>query len=93
MATLLAEYKVEDRDRFKEVFDEFADVRRELGVTHHRLLAAADDPQIVAVAIEFASLESARAFAAAPRRIETLQRAGVIERADLVLEEIETTAY
>jgi hypothetical protein len=93
MATLLAEYKVEDRDQFKTVFDQFADVRRELGATGHRLMAAANDPAIVAVAIEFASLELAHAFAAEPRRIETLQQAGVIERADLVLEEIEAVTY
>jgi hypothetical protein len=43
--------------------------------------------------IEFASVEAALAFSLEPRRIETLERAGVVERADLVLEEIEAVDY
>ena len=93
MAVLLAEYKVRDVETFRRVFDEFSDIRRELGATGHRLMSPPEDPQIVAVAIEFASVEQARAFSEEPRRIETLERAGVIERADLVLEEIEAEAY
>jgi hypothetical protein len=93
MAVLLAEYKVEEIDRFKRVFDEFDGVRRELGATGHRLMSAPDDPGIVAVAIEFSTVDAARAFAAEPRRLDTLMRAGVIERADLVLEDVETITY
>jgi hypothetical protein len=93
MAVLLAEYKVKDLDTFRAVFAEFADVRRELGATGHRLMSPPGDPEIVAVAIEFASVEAALAFSLEPRRIETLERAGVVERADLVLEEIEAVDY
>ncbi len=93
MAVLLAEYKVKDLETFRRVFAEFADVRRELGATGHRLMSPPADPAIVAVAIEFASADDADAFSREPRRIETLERAGVIERADLVLEEIEAVTY
>jgi hypothetical protein len=44
----------------------------------------------VVVLIEFASADQAGAFSHEPRRLEALQRAGVVERADVVLEELET---
>lgn len=93
MAVLLAEYKVTDLDAFRRVFAEFADVRKEFGATGHRLMSSPDDRAIVALAIEFASLADARAFSLEPRRIEALSRASVIERADMVLEEIEVVTY
>jgi hypothetical protein len=93
MAVLLAEYEVLDLKTFRRVFAEFADVRKELGATGHRLMAPPDNPSIVAVVIEFASADDARVFSREPRRLEALQRAGVTARADLVLEEIETQVY
>lgn len=93
MAVLLAEYRVNDLDTFRSVFAEFAGVRQEFGATGHRLMSPPGDPAIVAVAIEFSSVDAARAFADEPRRIEALTRAGVIERADLVLEELEVATY
>jgi len=87
MAVLLAEYKVRDLDAFRRVVAEFADVRKEFGATGHRLMSSPDDPAIVALVVEFASLADARAFSLEPRRIEALSRASAIERADLVFEQ------
>lgn len=93
MAMLFAEYKVMDPARFRTVFTEFADVRRESGATGHRLLSSPDDPSIMAVAIEFDSTAAARQFCDDPRRLEALEQAGVIERADQVLEDVEAVRY
>ena len=93
MAVLLAEYEVQDLKTFRRVFAEFADVRKELGATGHRLMAPPDNPSIVAVVIEFVSADDAEVFSREPRRLEALQRAGVVERTDVVLEEIETQVY
>jgi hypothetical protein len=90
MAVLLAEYKVRDLETFRRAFAEFAPVRKELGATGHRLMAPPDNPSSVVVLIEFASADRAGAFSHEPRRLEALQRAGVVERADVVLEELET---
>jgi len=90
VAVLLAEYKVLDLEAFRAAFAEFAPVRKELGATGHRLMASPDNPSTVVVLIEFASADQARAFSHEPRRREALQRAGVVERADVVLEVLET---
>jgi hypothetical protein len=93
MAVLLAEYRVTDVDAFRTVFREFGEVRRACGATGHRLLTDADDPLLVNVVIEFRSVGAARAFAADSRRAEALTRAGVVERADEVMEEMEAEDY
>lgn len=93
MAVLVAEYKVKDLDGFMSVFGEFQPTRAEHGAVRHSVLRAADDPTIVNVLIEFASVEQARAFADDPRRADALVRAGVIERADEVMEDVETRTY
>jgi hypothetical protein len=93
MAVLLAEYRVNDYGTYKTVFDEFAPVRREMGATGHRLMRAADQLGIVVLLVEFATLDGARAFAADPRRLDLLDRAGVIERRDIILEDMDLDAY
>jgi len=86
MAVLLAEYKVKDLNAFGRVVAEPADGRKEFGATGHRLMSSPDDPAMVALVVEFASLAEARAFSLEPRRVEALSRASVIERAHLVSE-------
>lgn len=87
MAVLVAEYKVKDLDSFLAVFTAFQPTRTELGATSHRVLSSADDPSIVTVLIEFPSADAARTFAGDPRRIDALTRAGVLERADEIMED------
>jgi uncharacterized protein (DUF1330 family) len=93
MATLIAEYKVADFAKFREVFDEFQPSRAAHGATGHRLLQAANDPNVVNVVIEFPTTEAAQAFAGDPARSEALARAGVIERADEVMHEVDSRSY
>jgi hypothetical protein len=93
MGTLLATYRVNDYGTFKAEFDEFAWTRKELGATGHRLMRAPDNPGIVAVVIDFSSLDAARRFAADPGRLDVLDRAGVIERTDLILQDMDTEVY
>jgi heme-degrading monooxygenase HmoA len=93
MAVLFAEYKVEDAERFRTVFTGFELVRREFGASGHRVLMSPDDPTVVAIMIEFDSVDAARRFCDEPRRIEALERAGVIGRADQVFDELEDVGY
>lgn len=86
MALLMAHYRVKDAGVFDRVFAEFEPTRRECGATGHRLLHATDDPAIAVVMIEFPDRGTATAFAEDPRRAEALERAGVIERSDLILD-------
>ena len=88
MSVLEARYRVRDRDAFMGVFRDFRPVRLEMGCRGCRVLGDDGDPGNVVVMFDFPSAEAARAFAADPRRIEALERAGVERRDDLVLEEL-----
>jgi len=93
MPVLLAHYRVHDFGTYKTVFDEFEPVRRQLGATGHRLMRAADELGTVVLLIEFPSLDAARTFAADQRRLDLLDRAGVIERKDVILEDMDLGSY
>lgn len=90
MPVLLARYKVHDFATYKAEFDEFAPVRRALGATRHRLMRSPDEPGVVVLLLEFPTLDAARAFVDEPRRLELFDRAGIIERVDLVLVDMDT---
>jgi uncharacterized protein (DUF1330 family) len=89
MAVLLARYRINDYTTYKAQFDAFAAVRAEMGSTSHRTFRVPDEPHTVTVVIDFPTVEQARAFAADPRRAEALDRAGVTERVDEVLDEVD----
>jgi hypothetical protein len=62
MAVLLIDYRVEDFDGWKAVFDQDPLGRRSHGVTHHRLYRDADDPEHLLLSLEFPSADQARRF-------------------------------
>ena len=93
MAVLVAEYKVKNLEGFMAVFEEFHTTRLEHGALGHRVLRAVGDPTIVNVLIEFPSAAAVRAFVEDPRRADALTRAGVVERADELMEDVETRTY
>lgn len=91
MAVLLARYRVRDPQAFRRVFDGFEVTRFRHGATGHRLLG--DGDRRIVVLIEFPDSAAARAFAADPARLAALEEAGVTDRDDEILEEIETLTY
>ena len=62
MATLHIEHGITDFDSWKAAFDRFADVRREAGVTAHRIHQPHDDAAYVVLQLDFPSIEQAQAF-------------------------------
>lgn len=89
MIVLIAHYRVRDVDRFHTIFAGFEATRRERGATGHRLLGSLEDPKRIVALIDFASRDAAEHFAAGPERAAALEEAGVLERSDEILEEIE----
>ena len=77
MAKVIVQHHVADYDRWYPVFIEHGDIRRRHGATGHSVNRAADDPNIVVIVNDFATLEGARAFAQDPSLPEAMQRAGV----------------
>jgi len=63
MAFVLIEHRVGDFDRFKKVFQDDAERRGGMGCRGGVVYRVADDPGIVIVVLEWATLEAARDFA------------------------------
>src|SRR5262249_2445930 len=91
MAVLLARYRVRDAAAFRRVFDSFRVTRFRHGATGHRLLG--DGTGRIVVLIDFPGADVARGFAADPARLAALEEAGVTDRDDEILEELETLTY
>ena len=91
MAALIATYTARDPLAFIRTFNDFEAVRAELGSTGHRLFRGGlDDDEFVAV-INFSSLGEVDSFASDPRRAEALERAGVVESHDILVEELDSS--
>lgn len=88
MSMLMAEYHVQDFDRFVDEFEAFDEVRAEYGATTSRVLRDPGNAAVVVVVVEFPDAGRAAAFAADPRRIAALGRASVTARTDRIFGEV-----
>jgi quinol monooxygenase YgiN len=94
MTTLAVRHRVRDYDSWKPIFDEHEAVRRQHGSAGHRLYRMADNPNDLAISIEFPSADAAQAFLEDPSLRETMERAGVEGEPQLaILEQVETRSY
>jgi len=66
MATLFVRHTVADYAAWRRIFDDFAPTQEALGVTEKAVYQAADNANDITVTHDFATLESARAFAGSP---------------------------
>jgi len=62
MATLHIEHAITDYGVWKSAFDRFEEMRRQSGVTHHRVHRPADDPAYIVVDLDFGTAEEAAVF-------------------------------
>jgi hypothetical protein len=62
MTSLHIEHTVHNLEPWLETFNSFAQVRADGGVTALQVRNGAEDPNFVAIDLEFASLERARSF-------------------------------
>jgi heme-degrading monooxygenase HmoA len=77
MAYLLVQQSVEDKNKWKAVFDEHGADRKAAGSKGGLVFRNANDPNQVTVLLEWDSLEHARAFAGSDELREAMQKAGV----------------
>ncbi|SNQ62374.1 cyclase [Candidatus Methanoperedens nitratireducens] len=90
MVYLLAIGKVKDYSKWKPMFDEFANSRKEYGSKGGRLFRIADKPNELAILYEWESIEKARKFAQSEDLKKYFERAGVIGKPEFYyLEEVE----
>ena len=77
MATLFVRHTVADYAAWRRIFDDFGPTQEALGVTDKAVYRAADDANDITVTHDFATLESARAFAGSPELKAAMHDAGV----------------
>jgi len=91
---LLIRARVADYAKWKSVFDERESTRVQHGGKRHWIYRSADDGNDVAVSIEFATVDQAKAYVADPGLREAMGRAGVSGQPEFAyLEETEAKTY
>lgn len=78
MATLFVRHQAADYAAWRQVYDAFQPKARALGVQADAVYQAADNPNEITVTHDFATLESAQAFAASPDLRSAMHDAGVV---------------
>jgi len=94
MTYVMVLHHVEGYDRWKPVFDEDSDIRKDRGSKGAFILRNNNDPNHLVVITEWENLEKAKNFAESDNLKNTMQKAGVVGKpAVFYLEEIERTEY
>ena len=94
MITMFAKHKVNDFSTWKRAYDEFAPVRKEMGVTGASVHCDANDSNIITVTHMFNDLGAATAFAHSDDLKSAMMKAGVVGSPDIwFTEDIEQTSY
>ena len=77
MVKVFVAHHVADYDTWLPVFEEHEVVRRKYGATGHTINRAADDPNMIVVVNEFATMEGAHGFGSDPSLPDAMHRGGV----------------
>jgi len=77
MVRMFVRHRVDDFSDWKDVYDEFDDKRREMGVKDDAVFQAADDGSDVTVWHDFESLDTAKEFARSSELRNAMDDAGV----------------
>ena len=94
MVTLFIKAKVRAYDGWKPGYDEFAQKRKEKGVTAASVHRDVSDPTMVTVTHQFANLAAAQAFAGWEELRSAMMKGGVEGLPDIwFTEDIEQTAH
>jgi hypothetical protein len=77
MATMFVRHQVTDYATWRKIYDDFEPTRKKMGVTSHAVYRSSDDPSDITAYHEFATVESAKAFASSDELKNAMQNAGV----------------
>jgi quinol monooxygenase YgiN len=93
MATLFVHHKVNDYAKWKSVYDGFASVRKQMGVTAASVHRDSKDPNTIVVTHQFKDLNTLMAFANSADLKNAMKNAGVAgPPEEWFTEDIERTA-
>ena len=77
MTTMFIRHTVADYTAWRRAYDAFDAERAGMGVTAHAVYQLEGNPNDLTISHDFATLDSAKAFANSPRLREVMQSAGV----------------
>jgi len=83
MITMFAKHKVSDFNTWKQAYDEFAPVRKEMKVTGASVLRDVSDPNSVTITHIFNDLDAATSFANSGKLKSAMMEAGVVGPPDI----------
>lgn len=93
MAHIILHFKVEDYNKWKPVFDEYASFRSENGSKGGKIYRSADNPNEIFTLFDWDSAENAQKFAQSSALKEAMQKAGVLGKPEVhFLQEAITTS-
>ena len=84
MTHMLIRHKVTDFAKWKPVYDAHLTARKEAGLNEQSLLRSIDNPNEVVLLFEAKDLKRARAFAESSNLREAMQKAGVIDKPEIL---------
>lgn len=94
MATMFVRHEVSDYGNWKRVYDDFASVRREKGVTGASVHRDAEDANTIIITHQFGNLDAALAFAQSEELKNAMSNAGVAGPPEIWFgEDVEETPY
>jgi quinol monooxygenase YgiN len=92
--TMIVKHTVSDYGNWKRVYDEFASVRKEKGVTGASVHRDANDPNTIIVTHQFKDMNAATAFANSEELKSAMANAGVTGPPEIwFTEDVEQTPY
>jgi len=78
MVTVVVQHVCKDYDAWRPVFDEHATSRSGHGCKGEQVYRSVDDPNAVAVVMEWPSTDAAQGFMSDPSLADAMQRGGVV---------------
>ena len=82
MVQIVIRHKVEDFDKWKELYDEHESMRKESGCKSFEIFRNGEDSNEVVIVFDWDSLENFNTFAGSESLREAMQKAGVVEKPD-----------
>ncbi len=93
MANILAKIRVENYEKWKTLFDKFADERKSKGSQGATIFRDAEDPNLVIVLFDWDNPNNAQKFHESQVNQKIPQKGGVLEEEEIhILSEVEKTS-
>ena len=84
MAYMLIRHKVADYTKWKPMYEAHQSARDAAGLRDRLILRGIDNPNEIVILFEIGDVAKARAFAASPSLKTAMEKAGVVDRPDLL---------